>query len=895
MEKVKITDIAKEFGLANKDVLAKAKELGFPLKTVQSSVSVEEAGQVAEYILSGVIPKEIQKKLDAKAKKEAEKREAEKKKQEKAKAEEEKKKQEETQKETQEATKETISTTQADDKTQKEKTGDTTPPKEVKKPALVQGLKKTTKSQEESTKEPIKVAPNDNKKEAVQTLKKPLAQQQAKIQAKMKDTTKEDTPSLKTEKKAPPVKKSAKKSPKLKTVISKKIEIGGGFNSDISLEEEGENVFLPDFNAREDILKKFEKAENTLENRNKNNPRRPIQRRNNYNRGFASLEQSSKKRRRKSDKDDKAEQIIVIPDSIRLYEFSEKINKSLPELSEELTSLGIDANKNDFLERDHMEILAETFDIAIEFSTKHIDELDYISAYDEDAKKDEALDKRAPVVAIMGHVDHGKTSLLDAIRETNITEGEAGGITQHIGAYMIKHHNDPITFLDTPGHAAFNQMRARGAKITDIIIIVVAADDGVKEQTIESIKHAKESQAPIIVAVNKIDKPQANIDLIKSQMAEQGLNPTDWGGDIDFVPLSAKSKEGIDLLLETILLQAELLECKANAKRAAKGVVIEASLEFGIGSNATIIVQNGTLKVGDSVIIDTIFGRIRSMTDENGKTLKKAVPGQPVKISGLDGLPTSGSTLITLDDYKEAKNLATKRAEYERQKELSKTTKVSLEDLTSMINEKKLSTLPIILRADFNGSLEAIKAQLEQLKNDEVKVNIIASGVGGITEKDIDLAGVTSECLIFGFNVRPTGAVKRKADQNGVSIYTYSIIYELLDEIKSLLSGLMSPIIRQENTGQADVKDVFMTPKKLAVAGCIVADGMVVRGGLARVIREGVVICDNSKISSLKRFKDDVKEVKKGYECGIIIDDYNDVQVGDVIETFIEKEEAQTL
>ena len=484
----------------------------------------------------------------------------------------------------------------------------------------------------------------------------------------------------------------------------------------------------------------------------------------------------------------------------------------------------------------------------------------------------------------MGHVDHGKTTLLDAIRKAKIADNEAGGITQHIGAYTINQHGKDITFIDTPGHAAFGAMRQRGTDVTDIIIIVVAADDGVKPQTVEVVKMAQESGAPVIVALNKMDKESANPDMVKGQMAELGLNPVDWGGDTEFVPVSAKSGMGLDDLLENILLTAEMLELKANPKLKAKAAVVESSLEKGRGAVATVIVQNGTLKVGDNVVCGSSYGRVKALINEHGKQVKSVAPSHTSVVVGLNEVPSSGEIMVAVENDKEAKEYARKRYEYERNKELSKSTKSTLEDMTAMIAEGKLKTLKVVLKTDVHGSLEAIRSSLEELRNDEVKISIISSGVGGITEGDVELVANSENCALLGFNVRPTGTVKALAKQKSVDIRTYSIIYQLLDDMTGMLTGMMTPKFTEENTGQAEVRDVFKSPKGM-VAGCVVVDGKLIRGGLVRVIRNGVVAFEGELIS-LRRFKDDVEEVGNGYECGVIISNYDDVVVGDVIETF---------
>jgi translation initiation factor IF-2 len=549
--------------------------------------------------------------------------------------------------------------------------------------------------------------------------------------------------------------------------------------------------------------------------------------------------------------------------------------------------------KNDFLKKDEIEIIAEEFDVEVT-TIDPKDAFNYEEDYDEaEVAEDSSLTERPPVITIMGHVDHGKTSLLDAIRKASVATGEAGGITQHIGAYSIEKNGKQITFLDTPGHAAFSAMRKRGAQVTDIIIIVVAADDGVKPQTKEAIKHAKDAGVPVIVAVNKMDKDSANPELVKGQMAELEMTPADWGGDIEFIPVSAKAGTGIDELLENILLTAEVLELKANPDAKAKAVVVESTIEKGRGPVATVIVQNGTLKVGDNVVCGSAYGRVKAIVNDQKKMIKSLGLSDTAVIVGLNSVPPSGEVMIAMDSDKETRELATKRAEYDRMKELSASTKTSLDELTALIAEGNLKQLKVVLKTDVHGSLEAIKTSLMELRNEEVKVEVISSGVGGVTENDVELVNNSENCVLLAFNVRPTGSVKASAKQKGVEIRTYTIIYQLLDDITGMLTGMMAPKYTEEHSGQADVRDTFKIPKGM-VAGCMVVDGKMVRGELVRVIRDGVIIHEG-QLDSLKRFKDDVKEVGKGLECGVVLNGYEDVKVGDVIETFIKVEQKVEL
>lgn len=605
------------------------------------------------------------------------------------------------------------------------------------------------------------------------------------------------------------------------------------------------------------------------------------------------IRRGTKKKKYKKQVEETVITDVTIPEDCRVYEFAEKIGKSAGDVIGKLFMLGMMVTKNDFLGNDEIEILGEEYNINITIKDE-LEDVNYVEDYHEEEIDTSNFVTRPPVVTIMGHVDHGKTSLLDKIRSSRVAAGEAGGITQHIGAYTVTKNGQEITFVDTPGHEAFSAMRVRGASVTDIIIIVVAADDGVKPQTIESIKAAKESGAPIIVAVNKIDKEAANMDMVKAGMAEHGMSPVDWGGDIEFIGVSALTGEGIDDLLENIILQSEILELAADPTALAKATVIEAQQVKGKGAVATVIVQNGTLKVGDNIVADTTFGRVKALLDDAGKPVKELGLSRTGQVVGLNDVPTTGAALVAQKTAAEAKDIATTRAEHSRAKELSASTKVSLDEMAALIAEGKIKALPVVLKADAGGSLEAIKASLETIKNDEVKVKIISAGVGGITEADVALASASDDCIILGFNVRPTGSVKTKAKAEGIEIKTYSIIYALLDDIKATLSGMMSSIVIEENTGQAQVLETFVVPKVGTVAGTKVTDGKVVRGGLARVIRDGVVVYTGA-IKSLKRFKDDVKEVANGYECGIIFESFNDVRVNDYIETFIEHKEEQTI
>ncbi|MGB5776117.1 MAG: translation initiation factor IF-2, partial [Sedimenticolaceae bacterium] len=510
----------------------------------------------------------------------------------------------------------------------------------------------------------------------------------------------------------------------------------------------------------------------------------------------------------------------------------------------------------------------------------------------EDEQKGE-LSARAPVVTIMGHVDHGKTSLLDHIRATRVAAGEAGGITQHIGAYHVETNRGMISFLDTPGHAAFSAMRARGAQATDIVILVVAADDGVMPQTKEAIQHARAAQVPIVVAVNKMDKPEANPDRVMQELVAEQVVPEEWGGDVQFIKVSAKTGEGIDQLLEAVLLQSEVLELTAVHEGLARGIIVESSLDKGRGPVATVLVQSGTLKRGDAVVSGAEYGRVRAMFDEDGKSVEQAGPSIPVQVLGLSGTPSAGDDLIALPDEKKAREVAELRRVRHRDSRLAEQKAAKLDQLFSQMAEGEIAYVNLIVKADVQGSVEALRESLLKIETDEAKVRIVASGVGGITESDANLA-VTSNAILIGFNVRADATARRVVEEHGLDLRYYSIIYEVIDDVKKAISGLLSPVIKEQIIGLAEVRDVFRSSKLGAIAGCMVVEGAVKRQSPIRVLRDNVVVFEG-ELESLRRFKDDVSEVKAGTECGIGVKNYNDVKPGDQIEVFERVEIAREL
>lgn len=581
------------------------------------------------------------------------------------------------------------------------------------------------------------------------------------------------------------------------------------------------------------------------------------------------------------------EEKIILVGRVTVAELAGRLNLTPSEILGKLLDLGIISNINQQLSEDILAIIAEEYDVKfVHNADPKEDELKSIVEEEAEGK----LKLRPPVVTVLGHVDHGKTSLLDAIRETNVIASEAGGITQHIGAYSVEIEGRKIVFLDTPGHEAFTAMRSRGAQVTDIAILVVAADDGVMPQTIEAVNHVKAADVPIIVAVNKIDKPNANQDRVKQQLSEIGLQPEDWGGETIFVEVSALKKQGIDELLEMILLVAEMEELKASFTRHARGTVIEAELDKGRGPVATVLIQDGMMKVGDPVICGSIYGKVRAMFDESGRKVQSAGPSMPVEVLGFTEVPQAGDTFLVIEDERFAKQIAEKRGYKLREATLRKTQKVSLDDLFKQIQESDIE-LNIIIKADVQGSAEALQESLEKIEQEQVRIKVIHKGVGAVTESDVMLASA-SNAIIIGFNVRPQAGARKLAEKEEVEVKLYNIIYEVLEDVKAASKGLLKPEFQEVVIGQAEVRQVFKVSKIGSIAGSYVLEGTINRNCGIRIIRDGTVVYEG-KIESLKRFKDDVKEVNSGYECGILLEHYNDLKEGDIFEAFTEKEITQ--
>ncbi len=573
---------------------------------------------------------------------------------------------------------------------------------------------------------------------------------------------------------------------------------------------------------------------------------------------------------------------VTYQEGITVGEFADKLNVESSEIIKKLFLLGIVANINQSLNQETIELIADDYGVEVEEEVV-INEED-LSIYFEDEKDDPEAIERPAVVTIMGHVDHGKTTLLDSIRHTKVTAGEAGGITQHIGAYQIENDGKKITFLDTPGHAAFTTMRARGAQVTDITILVVAADDGVMPQTIEAINHAKEAEVPIIVAVNKIDKPTSNPDRVMQELTEYGLIPEDWGGETIFVPLSALSGDGIDDLLEMIGLVAEVQELKANPKNRAVGTVIEAELDKSRGPSASLLVQNGTLNVGDAIVVGNTYGRIRAMVNDLGQRIKTAVPSTPVEITGINDVPQAGDRFVVFSDEKQDRRIGESRHEASIVQQRQESKNVSLDNLFEQMKQGEMKDLNVIIKGDVQGSVEALAASLMKIDVEGVNVRIIHTAVGAINESDVTLANA-SNGIIIGFNVRPDSGAKRAAEAENVDMRLHRVIYNVIEEIESAMKGLLDPEFEEQVIGQAEVRQTFKVSKVGTIAGCYVTEGKITRNAGVRIIRDGIVQYEG-ELDTLKRFKDDAKEVAKGYECGITIENYNDLKEGDVIEAF---------
>lgn len=586
-------------------------------------------------------------------------------------------------------------------------------------------------------------------------------------------------------------------------------------------------------------------------------------------------------------KDKPLPEVLEYTEGMNAQDLAKLLHRPSAEIIKKLFMLGVMINQNQSLDKDTIELLAT--DYGIEAKEKvEVDVSDIDKMFEDEQQNTAHLVKRPPVVTVMGHVDHGKTTLLDKLRHSHVTEHEAGGITQEIGAYQVHYNDNLITFLDTPGHAAFTEMRARGANITDITVLVVAADDGVMPQTVEAIHHAQAAKTPIIVAVNKIDKPGANPDRVTEELAKYNLIPEDWGGDTIFVKISAKFGKNLDELLDMILLQAEMMELTANPDQNAAGSVVEARLDQGRGSVATVLVQQGTLHVGDPIVVGNTFGRVRTMTNENGRRIKAATPATPVEITGLNEVPEAGDRFVVFDDEKTARAAGEERAKRAQDKERQRTSHVTLDNLFATMKKGEMKTLPIIIKADVQGSVEALSQSLQKIKVDGVRVDIIHQAVGAISQSDVTLAEA-SNAVIIGFNVRPTPVAKSLADSSNIDIRLHRVIYNAIEEVEDAMKGMLEPVYEEETIGEVEVRQIYKASKVGTIAGGMVTSGKITRDAKVRLVRDGVVVYEG-ELGSLKRFKDDVKEVKSGFECGLTIENYNDIKENDVIEAYQMKE-----
>ena len=646
--------------------------------------------------------------------------------------------------------------------------------------------------------------------------------------------------------------------------------------------QKSKNSKVKDENISEYEDEKHNKSNNRKSNNNFKN-------KNSYNRDLTKKKPKKKvKSKHKSEEKSEGDDPIKVIAPITVKDFSDQLGVSISTVITKLIGLGIMANQNQSIDEDTCILLADELGIEIDMEEPNLDESveEEYGLLKKDKERD--LKLRPPVVTVMGHVDHGKTSLLDSIKSTHVTQSEAGGITQHIGAYTVNLSGKKITFLDTPGHEAFTSMRLRGAQTTDIAVLVVAADDGVMPQTVEAISHARSADVPIIVAITKIDKPEANPEKVKQDLMNENLVAEEWGGDTIVVGVSSKTGEGIDELLEMILLVAEMKELKANPNRRAIGTIIEANLDKSKGPMATILIKNGTLRFGDSIVSGICSGRIRAMEDDKGKKVKKAGPSMPVVVLGLNDVPNAGDTIYAVKDDKTAKAIADKNAEISREKRLSQTTKISLDNLFEKISEEDVKELNIVVKADVKGSVEALNQSLLKLSTEEVKISIIHSGVGGINESDVTLASA-SNAIVIGFNVRPNMNAIELAKEEEVEIRTYRVIYEIINDIEQAAKGMLDPDIVEEILGRCEVRQTFKLPNNQMVAGVYVLNGKILRNAKVKVLRDDVVIHEGD-ISSLKRFKDDVKELAQGYEGGLVIDGFNDIKENDLLEAYILKE-----
>ncbi|WP_456455569.1 translation initiation factor IF-2 [Thermovibrio sp.] len=853
MAKVRVHQLAKELGISSKELLEKLRnELDMQIKSIHSSLDEKQVMLVKEFIKPIEVKEELLKKEEVK---EVVKEKKEVKEEKKVEAVETQPKEEK-----EEVKAEEVRQPEKGEKEEREKKEERRERRREKRKADVRVLspeeiarrrrrrRKFPKRDEEAKgkKRPFKKEIKEKKEEKI------TREQLEKLVASTKESTVKEKEKPKTQ-------------------------------EELLAEKKREQRELEDQKRFEELLRKIEEKNRAKKKRKKKKKKEEPQE-------VPFEELSEEEQLQRLIEEEERARTVVIPEVISVREFAEKLGVEPNQLLQDLISLGKFVAINQPIDFETAQKVAQKYDKVVKLEGS--EEVSLGEEMTETPDREEDLKPRPPVITVMGHVDHGKTTLLDYIRNTKVAEREAGGITQHIGASVVEADTSEgkktLVFLDTPGHEAFTAMRARGAQATDIVVLVVAADDGVMPQTVEAINHAKAAGVPIIVAINKIDKPGANPDRVKQELTQHGLIPEDWGGDTVMVPVSAKTGEGVDELLEMIALQAELMELKANPNKPARGVVLEAKLDKKRGPVATFLVQSGTLKVGDAVVAGLYAGKIRAMFDDKGRQVKEAPPSMPVEVLGLEGVPMAGDKFTVVESLEKARKIAQKRQELAKESALEKEKRVSLEDLFNQMKAGEVKELNVVLKADAQGSIEAIRKSLQELSTPEVKVNVIHAGVGPITENDIMLAAA-SNAIVVGFNVRPDSAARKAAEREKVDVRTYRVIYDIVDEIKKAMEGLLEPEEKEVYLGSAEVRATFKVPKVGTVAGCYVRDGVIRRNADVRLVRDGVVIYEG-KISSLKRFKDDVKEVQAGYECGVGLENFNDIKVGDVIECYtIEK------
>ena len=862
--KYKIHELSKDFNISSKDIIALLKEkLGVDKKS-QTSLEDTELDLIFDYITKQNEVKSFDEYFAA----------GERAREERAK---ERKAEKDRKLAEQMAILEQFKAAQAAHKAAEEKAK--APKEEPKAEPQTKEKKTSEKKEAKSEVKPEKKA--ESKKEA-----KPEVKSEAKPEKK-EESKKEPKPEVKPEAKAEPKSEKKDSAPVNIPPRPKKEKKGEAPNRGPveirKVDTRASNINIDKYNERYENIA----PANAMRNDNAQRKQKIKQKSQDYRRPQSAKRETEadKLRRLQLEKIKKTPITVTIGEEITVGELAAAMKKTAAEVIKQLMKLGMMASVNQTIDYDTAEIVATEMGCKVEKAVVVTIE-ERIMDISEDTE--ESLKPRSPIVVVMGHVDHGKTSLLDAIRNAKIAQGEAGGITQHIGAYRVNHEGNDITFLDTPGHAAFTSMRQRGAMATDIAILVVAADDGIMPQTIEAINHAKMAEVQIIVAINKMDKPEANPDRIKQQLTEHGLVPEEWGGDIICVPVSAKTHEGIDELLANVLLVAEMQELKANPDRKGKGVVIEARLDKGRGPIATLLVQNGTLRSGDIIVAGTSVGRVRVMLDENGRSVKEAGPSVPVEITGLDEVPSAGDNFDAVSDERLARQLVEQRKQKAKDEAFKATQKVTLDNLFSQLEQGELKDLNVIVKADVQGSVEAVRDSLVKLSNDEVRVNVIHGGVGAINESD-EMLAATSGAIIVGFNVRPDSVAKEAAERDGVEMRLYRVIYDCIDEIEAAMKGMLAPKFREAVLGNLEVRQTYKVSGVGTVAGCYVRDGKITRDAKVRVVRDGIVIAED-EIDSLRRFKDDVKEVSEGYECGVGLKKYGDIKEGDIFEAFIMEE-----